>query len=345
MHHHDLTSREETILLHVVRSFIDDGEPVASGAVARSGVVDVSSATIRNVMAELEQKGLLTQPHTSAGRVPTLMAMRYYVDVIAAGYDKTSHGAEASLNQLRDRPPSEVVRLAGSMLSEMTHLAGIVLGPRLERVRLRDVRIVALRPEKLLAVVVTEDGRALERIVVLDEPVDPLTLTRSQNFLSDFVKGRTLRELRERVRHELAEAQSTYHDFVKTALTVSARVAEDEMTTDVHVEGHLNLLEHDDVGSDSERVRELLRALDDRENLVRILDALCEARRPVTLIGPEVGGTLGDGFSLVICGYYRGLEQAGLVGILGPVRMNYARMIPLVDRTARMLSRELVIGA
>lgn len=345
MEHPDLTSREESILLHVVRSFIDDGEPVASGAVARSGVVDVSSATIRNAMADLEEKGLLAQPHTSAGRVPTLTAFRFFVDVVAENYDQRSLEGDQALMQLRDRPASEVARLAGSMLSDMTSLAGIVLGPRFERVQLRDVRIVALRPDKLLAIVVTEDGRALERVVVLDEPIEPVTLSRAQNYLSEFVKGRTLQELRERVRRELAEAQSSYRDFVKTALTVSSRVAEDDSTTEVYVEGRLNLLDHADVGSDAERVREVLKALDDRENLVQILDALCETRRPVTLIGPEVGGSLGDSFSLVICGYYRGLEQAGVVGILGPVRMNYARMIPLVDRTARMLSRELVIGA
>lgn len=339
----ELTSREKSILVYVIRSFLEDGEPVSSGAVARSGVVDVSSATIRNSMAELEHKGLLAQPHTSAGRVPTLPALRFFVDAVASFYDIDAE-VDPGLMRLRDRPPSEVARLAGSMLSEMTQLAGIVLGPRLERVRLRDVRIVALRPEKLLAVVVTEDGRALERIVVLDEPVDALILARAQNYLSEFVKGLTLHELRERIRSELAEAQSTYRDFVRTALAVSARVAEDDSTTEVHVEGRLNLLEHQDVSNDAERVRELLRALDDRENLVRILDALCDSRRPVTLIGPEVGGSLGDGFSLVLCGYYRGLEQAGLVGVLGPVRMNYARMIPLVDRTARMLSRELVIG-
>ncbi len=341
----ELTERQKAILVYVVRSYIADGEPVSSGAVVRSGVVEVSSATVRNTMADLEAVGFLEQPHTSAGRIPTLAALRFFVDQVTAENAGPPTGVEGELVQLRDRPPSEVARLAGLLLSDMTQLAGIVLGPRLERVRLRDVRLVSLRPEKLLAVVVTEDGRALERVVLLESPVDSVTLVRAQNYLSDFVKGNTLAELRERVRRELSEARADYRDYVRTALVVSAQVADQQAPTEVHVEGHLNLLEHADVVADGDRLRELLRALEDREHLAVILGALCESRQPMTLIGPEVGGALGDGFSLVICGYYRGLEQAGLVGVLGPVRMNYARMIPLVDRTARMLSRELVIGA
>lgn len=335
-----LTKREREILFYVVSDFIQRGEAVPSSLVAESGVVDVSSATIRNVMSVLEDTGFLSQPHTSAGRVPTPQGVREYVNLLVE--------TPLALRDLASKPALEwgdddmdgVARQAGLVLSELSRMAGLVLGPELRRVRLRDVRLVRLDERRVLTILVCEDRRVVERVCFLDEPIDSSTLEKTQNYLSELAAGCTIGELQEKVRRGVERAQDAYRQFVRHAMELSDQL-DDESRTKLHVEGLLNFLEYEDLVADVQRLRDLMRAVEERERLLKILEKLESRRGPITVIGPELGDALGDELSLVVCGYYQGDEPVGLVGVLGPIRMDYSRMIPLVDHVAGVLTREL----
>ncbi len=337
----DLSERQRQILYYVVDDFIQRGEAVPSSLVAQSGVVDVSSATIRNVMSELEATGFLLQPHTSAGRVPTARGMREYVNfLVQSPLSLRELVREPSFGFEDDDDLEGVARQAGQVLSELSRMAGLVLGPQLDQVRLRDLRLVPLDERRVLTVLVCEDRRVIERVCRLDDPLDESTFEKTQNYLSELAQGRTVDELKVAVREGLEDAQTEYREFVERAMELSEKLDVKERTK-LHVEGLLNFLEFDDLTEDVERLRDLIRAVEQRERLLHILERLEAREGPITVIGPEMGDSLGDELSLVVCGYYHGSEPVGLVGVLGPMRMDYAQMIPLVDRVAGVLSREI----
>lgn len=336
----ELSEREQKILLHVIDEFIRSGEPVPSSVVAAHPAVAVSSATVRNVMGGLESAGYLVQPHTSAGRVPTAAGMRRYVDLITRhGEPLDERGLElsAGFDDLPPEEPQAAVKWATAVLADLTELAGIVLGPDPSSSRVRDVRLVSLGPRRVLAIFVEDDGSTVERVTTFEAPVDPADLIRMQNYLAELGRGRTLAQLRTRVRAELTETRGHYQRFMTQALALAHDVGA-EKRTDLHVEGVFRIVE---LARDLDRVSGLLRALEEKERVIQILDQVCDARTPVAIIGPETGWDLTDELSFVLCGFYRGADRAGLVGVLGPMRMDYARVIPLVDRVARVLSTEL----
>lgn len=337
---HGLSDRQRQILYYVVDDFIQRGEAVPSSLVAKSGVVDVSSATIRNVMSELEDTGFLLQPHTSAGRVPTAQGMREYVNFLVESPLLLRELVKEPSLEFEDDDLEGVARQAGIVLSEVSRMAGLVLGPQLDQIRLRDLRLVLLDERRVLTVLICEDRRVVERVCVLEEPVDAPTLEKTQNYLSELARGRTVDEVKAAVRAGLEDAQMRYREFVERAMELSEKL-DIEQRTKLHVEGLLNFLEFDDLTADVERLRDVIRAVEERERLVEILDRLEAREGPITVIGPEMGDSLGDELSLVVCGYYHGGEPVGLVGVLGPMRMDYAQMIPLVDRVAGVLSREI----
>jgi heat-inducible transcriptional repressor len=339
----ELTEREQQVLFHVVDDFIRLGEPVASAAIAAREAINVSSATIRNTMAALEEAGYLLQPHTSAGRIPTPRGLRTYVDFLVRNATPTPGLMDVGLKQ----PPPEdggrtVARWASSLLSDHTDLAGLVLGPDPRNARIHDVRLVSLGPRRVLAIFVEEDGSTMERVTTFEEPVDPKDLVPMQNYLAELGRGETLLGLRAHVRGELTETRTRYRRLTRQALAVAHEATQDQ-PVDLHVDGAFKFVEFAD---DIEKMRDVLRALEEKERLIEILDQVCEdARQPVTVIGPESGWEVGDDLSFVLCGYYRGSQRAGVVGVVGPMRMDYARVIPLVDQVARVLSRELEVRA
>lgn len=339
----ELTEREQKVLFHVIDEFIQTGEPVASAAVARKDAINLSSATVRNVMGGLEQAGYLVQPHTSAGRVPTAGGMRQYVDLLARYAVATQ--PRLALGPPIEEPPHEdprgIARWATTVLADLSELAGLVLGPEPGKKRIHDVRLVALGSHRVLSIFVEDSGSTVERITTFEEAVTPSDLTLMQNYLTEIGRGRTLAELRKRVRAELTETRGQYRRFITHALAVAHDVGI-EQKSDLHVEGAFRFVE---LGDDMERISGILRALEEKERVIQILDQVWDARSPVAIIGPESGWDLADDLSFVICGYYRGSDRAGLVGVLGPMRMDYSRVIPLVDHVARVLSTELETSA
>ncbi len=339
-----LTERQRLILFRVIGEFIATGEPVSSASVARSQAFDVSSATIRNEMANLEGLGLLFQPHTSAGRMPTPSGTRCYVnhlhennETLENPYPEIFKREMSDLGQSLD----SVTKRAGELISQLSSLTSIVSLTSLQNVRLTEIKLSDLGDRRLLVILVAQDGRVYNRVVRMAQDLGGALINKIQNYLNELVVGQTLAEVRRRVEDERRLAEARYRDFVHHALEIGRKALEETPGPVVHVEGTLNILDHHEFSSDVDRLRELLRALEEKDRVVALLEKVCEARRSQALIGPELGWDLGDDLSLIFCDYYRGDEPMGVIGVLGPMRMDYARVIPLVDHAARMLSTEL----
>lgn len=339
-----LSERQADILTCIVKLYNETGVPVGSAAVARQAGIDVSSATVRNVMAELEERELLYQPHVSAGRVPTSMGMRFYVDYLIQSGQLTGEVDgewRRHLRELTAYDAEAIVRSAGHMISKLTRLTSIVSTPRVSSMRIKDVHLSLLSEQRVLVILIAEDGRVFNRVVRLEEEIEPASLLRMQNYLSQLVVGQTLAEVRRRVRRELLATESRSRLYRRRALELGQEIVELAAQAELFVEGAAHILEFAGLARDMERVRDLLRTLEERERMLEVLDGICEASRAQTLIGSEIDEGWGEGLSLIACGYFQDGEQVGLVGVLGPMRMDYLRMIPLVEHAALMLSRGL----
>ena len=337
-----LTERQRNILFCVVELYNATGEAVGSAAVSRQPSIGVSSATVRNVMAELEEAELLVQPHTSAGRLPTAAGMRLFVNfLMQTGRIRESGPDFQALHRLEESDVDAIVRSAGLVVSRLSSLTSIVSSPRVNQVGLREIQLTFLSERRVLVLLISEDGRVFNRVVRVEEPLRPDDVARMQSFLSELVVGKSLKEVRRRVKEQLRAAETQYRLGIRQALRIGQEALEEAARAELFVEGALQLLEFAEFSQNIERVRGLLRHLEDRERVLQVLDSLCDQREVQTLIGPELGNEWGADLSLIACGYSQDGRQAGLVGVLGPIRMDYARIIPLVEEAARVLSKEL----
>lgn len=339
-----LSERQVDVLVRVVDCFNQTGQPVGSSTVAEQAGIEVSSATIRNVMAELEEAGVLCQPHPSAGRMPTCRGMRAYVDYLVETDQLVSGGDvdwQRHMEGLGDGDLESTVRAAGSVISRLSQLTSIVSSPEVTQAKLKDLHLSKLGDDRVLVILITQDGRVFNRSVRLDEPVEPASLQRMQNYLSDQVVGLSLQQVRREVQRQLEAAEVQYRKFMRRALELGQQVVEMATRSELFVEGTIHILEVSELARDLERARDVMRTLEDRERILEVLDGVCTTPNARTLIGSELGAEWGQELSLVACGYFQDGRQVGLLGILGPMRMNYARLIPLVEQVAGVLSSEL----
>lgn len=339
-----LSKRQQNILLRVVDEFASIGQPVSSAVVANHETIQLSSASVRAVMAELEELGFLFQPHTSAGRVPTPAGTRFYVNYLFEQKDSLDVVYRAELDRefraLGQRVETAAQR-AGEVLSQLSSLTSIISIPGLHHVRLADIKLSLLGAQRVLAILIAQDARVFHRVVRVSESLSPRLLGQIQAYLRQLVDGQTLAQVRARVSDERRLAQAEYRDYIRAALEIGRQALEDAPGPSLHVEGALNILEQREFSADLDRLRGLLHALEEKDRVLGLLDTICQTRRSQALIGPELGWELGDDLSLIVCDYYRGDQHMGVVGVLGPIRMDYARIIPLVDYAATMLSRKL----
>ena len=335
----ELSDRMRDIFGLVVEAYLDRGQPVGSKALA--GSVNLSPASIRGVMQELEERGLLTHPHTSAGRVPTETGLRLFVDGImqAALPDERERAAiEAQIG--RDQPIEQALTNASAALSGLSSCAGVVLAPKQE-VRLKQLNLVPLSPSRALAVLVGTDGSVENRLVSLDGVTSADALNEVTNFINSRLAGRTIAEAEARLRQEISERREAI-DAAAAELIASGLAAwsEDNARRPVLiVRGQANLID-ESAAADLERVRRLLDELEDRQEIARLLEEAREAPGCRIFIGSENRMFALSGSS-VIAAPYRGShgEVVGVVGVIGPTRLNYARVVPMVDFTAKALTR------
>ncbi len=335
----ELTDRMREIFGLVVEAYLERGAPVGSKSLI--GSVSLSPASIRGVMQELEERGLLTHPHTSAGRVPTQSGLRLFVDGIMQAAMPDPQEREAIERQIvRDQPIEDVLAAASAALSGLSHAAGVVMAPKRE-LRLKQLAFVPLAPDRALAVLVGSDGSVENRIVGLDPGTSAAALEQVANYINARLSGLTLGEAEARLRVEIRQQREAL-DMAAAELIATGLAAwsEDHARRPVLIiRGQANLIDTA-AAEDLERVKQLLDELENREEIARLLEVARDGEGCRIFIGSENRMFALSGSS-VIASPYRGSggEVVGVVGVIGPTRLNYARVVPMVDFTAKALTR------
>jgi heat-inducible transcriptional repressor len=337
----ELNSRAREIFRLVVESYLTSGHPVGSKTLAGDGALNLSPASIRSVLAELESLGLLSAPHTSAGRMPTESGLRLFVDGMMQVAEPTAEERAAIERRLSHPGPIEqALETVSVLLSDLSNAAGMVMVPRREP-RLAQMNFVPLSAERALAVLVGEDGHVENRVLDLAAAVPASVLEQAGNFINARLAGRTLAEAVRAVRREIAAGRSQLdeasRDLVERGLAVWSTDAARRPV--LIVRGQANLLDESALG-DIERVRWLLDDLENKQSIAELLDSARQADAMRIFIGSENRLFALSGSS-VIASPYRDREGrvVGVLGVIGPTRLNYARVVPMVDFTARSLGR------
>ncbi|MEL7188100.1 MAG: heat-inducible transcriptional repressor HrcA [Pseudomonadota bacterium] len=337
----EMTERAREIFRLVVEGYIDSGQPVGSKTLATDAAINLSPASIRSVLAELEGLGLLEAPHTSAGRQPTDAGLRIFVDGMMRVSEPTAQLRDQIETRLGKAGPIEAaLEQASSVLSDLSGAAGMVMVPTREQ-RLAQFSLVPLNAEKALAVLVGEDGGVENRVVDIDAALPPSALEQASNYITARLSGRTLAEAVKAVQADIDTEQTQLdevsRDLVERGLAVWSEDADQRPV--LIVRGAANLLDQAAV-EDIERVRSLLDDLEDKQSVASLLESARGAGATQIYIGRENRLFGLSGSSVIASPYYDSEERVvGVLGVIGPTRLNYARVVPMVDLTARTLGR------
>jgi heat-inducible transcriptional repressor len=338
----ELSERSRDIFRQIVDAYVETGEPVGSRTLSRRLPAALSPATIRNVMADLEESGLLYAPHTSAGRLPTEAGMRMFVSGLLEVGALPATERESIDGQCRavGKSVEQVLEQAISTLSGLSRCAGMVLAPKAQR-PLKHIEFVPLSPGRALVVLVGGDGLVENRVLDLPRDVPPSAMVEAGNFLNTRLAGRTLEEAREHVLAELESQRGQLDVLTKKVVEAGlATWAGTERDGHLIVRGQSHLLDDVTGLDDLERIRSLFEALETKETMLRLLDLTNSADGVQIFIGAENALFSLSGCSLVVAPYHNAEEQiVGAIGVIGPTRINYARIIPLVDYTAKVVGR------
>jgi heat-inducible transcriptional repressor len=337
-----LDRRARTLLKTLVERYIVDGQPVGSRALSKFSGLDLSPATIRNVMADLEDLGFIASPHTSAGRIPTPRGYRLFVDTLMTVRPLD----EAARIELRDHllpdQPQRVISTAAQMLSELTQFAGVVMVPKRQSM-FRHIEFLNLSEKRVLLILVTPDGDVQNRILFTEKPYTQSQLIEAANFINQHYAGVDFDQIRLRIREELKELREDIVRLTQVAVETSGQALAD--TGDSYVlSGEKNLIGVSDLSSDMERLRRLFDMFEHKTTLIQLLETSSRAEGVQIFIGGESSLVPMDEMSVVTAPYEVDGRIVGTLGVIGPTRMAYERVIPIVDITARMLSSALSGG-
>ncbi|HAY46675.1 MAG TPA: heat-inducible transcription repressor HrcA [Gammaproteobacteria bacterium] len=338
----ELDSRNTHLLNSLIRMYIEQGEPVGSRTLARHSQLELSPATIRNVMSDLEDLGLISAPHTSAGRIPTAMGYRVFVDSLLKvdSLGSPFKAVESSLSE--DTDPSTLLARASTMLSEMTQFAGVVMLPGQTVSRLKQVEFVSLNDKRVLAILVTADGRVQNRVLLTEREYTPSELIEAANYFNDLHGGSTLAEVRKKLVLEMRSAGEKMHNMVQTATTMAAELLAEEENDggDVVLSGQENLLNVPEL-CQIDKLQKLFNTLRAKQDLLDLLDRSMKVSGVSIFIGEESGyESLGD-CSVITAPYESDGEVIGTLGVVGPTRMSYGQVISVVNVTSKLLSTAL----
>lgn len=335
-----LNERARVLLKTLVEHYIADGEPVGSRALSKYTGLDLSAATIRNVMADLEELGLVTSPHTSAGRVPTPRGMRYFVDSLLVVRPLERVEMSQLEGQLHPDNPARVIASASQVLSELTRFAGVVLAPRRPGPVFRQIEFVTLSERRLLLIIVTPEGDVQNRILLTERAYSPSELIEAANFINQNYAGCSFEEIRARLSDELKLLRQEMISLMSAAIEAGSQAMSETQDTMV-VSGERNLLQFHDLSSNMTALRKLFELLERKTALMELLEAGRMAQGVHIFIGGESGVEPLDECSVIAAPYEVNGQVVGTLGVIGPRRMAYDRVIPIVDVTARLLSSAL----
>ncbi len=333
-----LSDRAQTLLKVLVERYIVDGQPVGSRALSKFSGMELSPASIRNVMADLEEMGYIASPHTSAGRVPTPKGYRIFVDTLLTIKPLQQLEHDQLQEQIRPSDPRQLVTAASQLLSDLTHFAGIVMTPRSKSAGLKHVEFMQLSEKRVLLIIVSTDGDVQNRIIFTDKAYTPGQLTETANYINQHYAGYEFDQLREKVQFELGQLHRDISTMMAAVVEARGQAAGD---SGMVLSGERNLLDASDIASNMESLRKLFNLFDRKTQLVELLDISQRAEGVKIFIGGESDLVPLDECSVVTAPYEVDGVVVGTVGVIGPTRMAYERVIPIVDVTAKLLSSAL----
>lgn len=338
----ELSDRAQHLFKRLVERYIADGQPVGSRTLARDTKLELSPATIRNVMADLEDVGLIQSPHTSAGRIPTVRGYRLFVDSMLtfkepskAEVERLVVGVEASTDiQL-------LLEKTSSLLSDVTKLAGLVMMPRIEQKALRQVEFLALNDNRVLAILVVNDHEVQNKVIQTERCYSASELTQAANYLNSVFSGKNLSAVKRDLLQEMQATRDEMSRLSQAVIEMTQKVfVDDQSAGDYVLAGQTNLMDVDEL-SDIEKLRNLFDAFSQKRDILHLLDNALTSTGIQIFIGEESGYKVLDEYSIVTSPYGDGNEMLGVLGVIGPTRMEYEKVIPIVDLTAKMLGSAL----
>jgi len=333
-----LDKRAQLLLKTLVERYIAEGQPVGSRTLSRYSGLDLSPATIRNVMSDLEELGFIASPHTSAGRVPTPAGYRFFVDTLLVVKQLESGDLHRIEDQIHPDNPQRVIQSASQLLSQLTQFAGVVMTPR-RAVTFKHLEFLKLSEKRILLIVVTPDGDVQNRILFTQRDFSPSELIEAANYINQNYAGQSFEDVRVRLQAELREIRQDMMGLMTAALDAGSALSEGG--EQYVISGERNLFAMHDLSQDVGRLKQLLELFERRTSLLQILDLSLRGQGVQIFIGGESGFGAPDDVSVVTSPYQVDGEVVGTVGVIGPTRMAYERVVPIVEVTAKLISSAL----
>jgi len=337
----DLNERSLHLLKTLVERYIQDGQPVGSRALSKNSDIKLSPATIRNVMADLDDLGLIHSPHTSAGRVPTVKGYRFFVDSLLTVKPLETNAVTQLNNELQQAEEAgDVVNRASQMLSEVTKMAGVVTLPKREVLCLRHIEFLPLSNTRVLVIFVTNEQEVHNKIIHTSKKFSEAELLQAANYLNSVYSGQSLEAVRQAVLDALQQDQQRVNQGMIDAVSMAQQAFEQQPTEDYVLSGETNLMGFNEL-SDMGHLKQLFEAFSQKQGVIHILDQCLLADGVQIYIGEESGYQAFEQCSLVTSSYAINDETVGVLGVIGPTRMAYEKVIPFVDVTAKLLGSAL----
>jgi heat-inducible transcriptional repressor len=337
-----MDDRSKLLLKALVERYIADGQPVGSRTLAKATGLELSPATIRNVMSDLEELGLIASPHTSAGRIPTARGYRLFVDtMLTVRREELSGMGELAAPALESAQPQRVISHAAQMLSNLSHFVGVVMAPRRATV-FRHIEFLSLSDRRVLVILVSPDGDVQNRVIHTQSQLTQPQLQEAANFFNAHYSGLAMESVRERLKSELEALRSEIADLMKVAVDIGSEAGAEQ--DKVVVAGERNLLSVSEFSSDMDNLRRMFDLFEQKTQLARLLDVSAQADGVRIYIGGESQVVPFEDLSVVTAPYEVDGQVVGTLGVIGPQRMPYDRMIQIVDVTAKLVSNALSHG-
>lgn len=336
-----LDQRAKTLLKTLIERYISEGQPVGSRTLARCGTIELSPATVRNVMADLEEMGFIISPHTSAGRIPTPRGYRLFVDTMltAGKLERENDVREEVRERLHPDTPQKVIAAAAQVLSSLSQFAGVVMTPRRSQA-FRQIEFLRLSEKRVLLIIVTPDGDVQNRIIFPTRDHTASELIEAANFINMHYSGKSFDEVRNGLRNELASLRTDMTNLMQVAVEAGSDAMNNSQET-VVISGERRLLEVEDLSSSMVKLRKLFDVFDQKTSLLQLLDTSSRAQGVQIFIGGESQVAPLEDMTVITAPYRVNGRVVGTLGVIGPMRMAYDRVIPIVDITAKLLSNAL----
>ncbi|MDA3902383.1 MAG: heat-inducible transcriptional repressor HrcA [Desulfuromusa sp.] len=337
-----LNERSQNILEAIVEDYIASAEPVGSRAISRKHNLNLSPASVRNVMADLEEMGLLCSPHTSSGRIPTRQGFQYYIDTLLEVRNLNRNEKQNLRNSYRfkNMRMEDIMQEVGRVLSGLSQYTGLVMAPKFISTVFRQIEFIRLSQRRLLVIYVSESGLVQNKVIEADPTLTAQDLEQVSNYLNSELNGLSIQEVRIKLKRELQEDRIRYDQLKKHALKLSSAALQDEVEDLLYVSGASLMLGQPEF-STPEQMRRLIKTFESKKILIELLDRGQSAQGVQIFIGSESSHIDLEGCSLITSNFSNQKGAIGTLGVIGPVRMNYSQVVPIVDFTAQLISRVL----